>query len=279
MLVKLIPAAIRCKIFRKRMLRFLRSNPDAGALCCSAGAVILCGMKNKIEKNILYEKYDHVNFVLIDKLVQQGHVCFDVGANIGAYSVALSKRCSPTGTVHSFEPVNHIRRKLHLNLAVNGARNVTVNDFGLGDQDAQLAMHQVKEGVFRAGTSSFVKNPTIQKMGDDKFVIDVAKIRTLDGYTAEMGLQRMDFIKIDVEGFEVNVLRGGIESIRQYRPAIILEFDFQRHGDCSRDFVEFFSLLNYDVFHLRSIGRNLVVEPFEFSFQPEERNLLCLPAG
>ncbi|TVR84875.1 MAG: FkbM family methyltransferase, partial [Rhodospirillales bacterium] len=206
-------------------------------------------------------------------------LCFDVGANIGAYSVQLSKRCSPGGTVHSFEPVYHIRQKLHLNLAVNGARNVTVNDFALGDQDALLEMHQVKEGVFRAGTSSFVKNATIQAMGNDKFVVDVAKTRTLDGYVAEMGFQRIDFIKIDVEGFEFNVLRGGIKSIRQFRPAIILEFEFDRHGDLSNKFVEFFAGLNYGVFHCWSIGRNLVVEPFDFSFQPKERNVLCLPAG
>ncbi|HEV7416276.1 MAG TPA: FkbM family methyltransferase, partial [Tianweitania sediminis] len=143
----------------------------------------------------------------------------------------------------------------------------------------ELEMHQVKEGVFRAGTSSFVKNPTIQSMGDEQFDVETAKVRTLDGFVSAAGLQKIDFIKIDVEGFEMNVLRGGREAIQRFRPSIIMEFDYDRHGEQSGEFAQFFADNRYEVLHCRSIGQHLVTSPFDFSFQPKERNLLCLPLG
>ena len=278
-IAKAVPSSVKSRMDRDKVVTFLKEHDEAKALHPHTDTFMLCGMSNKIEKKILSGDYDRINTALVKTLVHEGHVCLDVGANIGAYSVALSKRCSPGGAVHAFEPVNHIRHKLNLNLAVNGARNVTVNNFGLAEKDAELEMHQVKEGVFRAGTSSFVKNPTIHAMGDDKFVIEVAQVRTMDGYVASAGLEKIDFIKIDVEGFELNVLLGGAESIRRMRPSIIMEFDHDRHGESSAEFTKFFAEMRYEVFQVRSIGKNLIVEPFDFSFQPKERNLLCLPMG
>jgi FkbM family methyltransferase len=62
------------------------------------------------------------------------------------------------GAVHAFEPVRHICHKLKSNVAINGGRNVIVNDFALGAEPDELKMFQVKEGVFRGGTTTVLCN-------------------------------------------------------------------------------------------------------------------------
>lgn len=240
---------------------------------------IWCGPNNKIEREILWNdgKYDRLNFSVIEQLVHKDCVCFDIGANIGVYSAVFSRMCGDSRLVHSFEPVNHIRAKLIDNARLNNSLSLNVNDFALGDTPTVMDMYQVKKGVFRAGTSTLVKNESIDKMGEEKFEVCPVRVRTLDDYVEEHSLERLDFIKIDVEGFEWNVLKGGRNAINRLRPSILMEFDMIRHANDKDVMRAYFEELGYQVFQIRMVKGCVCYIPWMFQNNPDFRNVLCRP--
>ena len=172
---------IRRATFHRRHA-FIRQRKDWKTIVEFRGCKFWAGPDNKIESVLLQdnEKYDVCNFSAIEKLVNSGDVCFDIGANIGVYSTVLSRLSGDDFNVHSFEPVSHIRKRLTLNAKLNGFGNVNVNNFALGAAPETIDMNQIKEGVFRGGTSSFLKNENWQSLSEDDFETVPVEVKTLD---------------------------------------------------------------------------------------------------
>ncbi|MFG1477743.1 FkbM family methyltransferase [Xanthobacter sp. V4C-4] len=150
----------------------------------------------------------------LDKFVAKGDVFVDVGANIGLFTLKMAPRA---GRIVAVEPGKDAGDLLVENVALNGFKNVTLVRKGLADV---------------AGKAALFHNP----VGDDpqafSLVNDGAateaeevEITTLDQLVADLGLPRVDSIKIDVEGAEQRVLAGGLGTIAAYRPDIIFEMN------------------------------------------------------
>ncbi|OGQ95228.1 MAG: hypothetical protein A2521_03560 [Deltaproteobacteria bacterium RIFOXYD12_FULL_57_12] len=242
------------------------------------GCDFFAGKYNKIEAALLMgeDRYDWNNHTVVSKFVKSGATCFDIGANIGVYTVVMANIVGPDGAVHSFEPVTHIRQKLQANLKINNQKCVRINDFALGEQESVMEMLQVKQGQYRGGTSTFIPNETISKMGIDKFEKVPVQLTTLDIYVKKNNITEINFIKIDVEGFEWNVLDGGKEIIRKSGPTILMEYDPVRHEGDSEKFRNFFNQEGYSVFEFAAFGDELVISPFRFKGCPTGRNILCI---
>lgn len=246
------------------------------------GARILCAESNKLEAKLLTDPkgYDESNFEALCAIVREGSVCLDIGANIGIYSSVMSRIVGDAGAVHAFEPVRHIRRKLASNVAINGGRNVVINDFALGAEPGELEMFQVKEGQYRAGTSTFLNNNNVQDMGVEAFDRELVKIVTLDSYAADM--PKIDFIKLDVEGFELNVLRGGRETLARCKPAILFEHDQPRLaglGLVESDFATLLNELGYSCFEVFPADDETYFAPFGWDRKLKRNNVLALQLG
>ena len=134
-------------------------------------------------------------------------VVIDAGGNIGLTALMLSLLL-PDGHVHVFEALPANAALLRQNIAGNGINNVSVNAVALGDRPGHISMRG-------AGSSSHVA-PT----GEAGI-----PMVTLDGYMAETGLSRVDFVKMDVEGFEPAVLAGAAGLIGRFGPPILMEFN------------------------------------------------------
>ncbi len=270
-----VSQGLRSAVLRKK-LNDIKFSYTIAPFC---GCQVWVGYDNKIERAIFQEgpDYDYCNFTLIQHLVKPGYVCLDVGANIGIYSVVLSKLSGQSENIHSFEPVDHIRAKLKANLKLNGFVSAHINDFALGESEETIEMYQVKEGVFRGGTSSFVQNENIQSMGQDCFDVKPVLVKKLDGYIESLNLSRLDFIKIDVEGFELNVMKGGVKTLSQYKPYILFEYDEIRHAPMKGDFMALFREVGYDVYEFHIVAGTPVLNRFDFSKNPIQRNLICVP--
>lgn len=150
--------------------------------------------------------------LLIERLFKGASgAALDIGANIGNHTLFLSR---VFGEVHAFEPNPAMIARLEGNIAANDASHVQVHSFGLSDSNEFLPFEEATNK--NAGSSRFVRNAanankTLEvRRGDDV-------IKTLD-------LQKIDFIKIDVEGFEVAVLNGLSQTIAKHRPAVAFEF-------------------------------------------------------
>jgi len=146
------------------------------------------------------------------KMLPTDAVILDVGANFGYYSIRLASELGPNCQVHAFEPnpVTHNRLLKHIHW--NGfERIVKVHKVAVSDFIGQAHM------VERADNSGASR---IGLQGEQGIVIDVT---TLDKFADAENLKQVDFIKIDVEGYEEHLLKGASQMIDRFKPIILIE--------------------------------------------------------
>jgi FkbM family methyltransferase len=191
---------------------------------------------------------------LLDRILHPSMVFVDVGANQGEFSVYVAKRV-PYGRVLAFEPKESSYRLLAENIRLNRFSNVSTYNFGLHQQSGMFAMYEPDEKELERQTHipglSNEGVATIYKSQDRSLLSGTMRVEAFDEVFAETGLDRLDIIKIDAEGAELPVLRGAYKSLKQYRPAILLEFNketFDAAGYTSTDIVDFLADLNYEFY-------------------------------
>ncbi len=137
------------------------------------------------------------------RLVRKGSTVVDVGANIGLFSVFLSREIGPGGELHAFEPVKDTFWRMQENLALNRCTNVTTNQLALSNKRGRETMNIFPEGY---GAWNTFGKPVF---GETKAVSKEKVTKTtLVDYCKDHGIKKIDFLKIDVEGFERDVLNG-----------------------------------------------------------------------
>ncbi|APG04449.1 hypothetical protein BJI69_11425 [Luteibacter rhizovicinus DSM 16549] len=137
----------------------------------------------------------------------------DIGANVGLTALALSRMAN---RVHAFEPSPTTFAFLRENTSSNAA--IVLHNVGLGDHSGEFELTFSPSS--RAG--GFVSGGTPVSGGHVTEKIDV---RRLDDLAAELDLDALAFVKIDVEGFEGGVLRGGLNTIMRFKPVVALELN------------------------------------------------------
>jgi FkbM family methyltransferase len=154
------------------------------------------------------------------RYVRPGATVLDIGANIGAHTLRLAGLVGDGGKVHAFEPTDFAFRKLTANLALNPdlLRQVeTVHAF-LGTRAAGEAPHAIPSAWPLTGSADV--HP--KHFGESMLTAGARTIR-LDDYLAERGNPRIDFIKLDVDGFECEVLGGAQQMLARDRPVFVME--------------------------------------------------------
>jgi FkbM family methyltransferase len=157
---------------------------------------------------------------LIEQVLRPGMTVVDVGANHGMFSLEAAHLIEQTGLVHAFEPTPRTRELLRSNLAANGLTLVKVFSSALGETPgtAHLRVHNEMSGLNTLANLDVTWNR--QKLVADE-IIEVP-ITTLDGHAKAEGLGQINFLKIDVEGFELGVLRGARGLLREKRIELIM---------------------------------------------------------
>jgi FkbM family methyltransferase len=158
-------------------------------------------------------------FAIVDTLPADA-VIVDGGANIGFFTVPVAHRTQGRGTrIVSFEPQRQLFQALGGSLALNGYDHVYLHNCGLGQRPGIAQLPKIDYSIAQDfGTVQLVDQATVKEhdwMADR--VVDVTSIDAMD-------LPRLDFFKLDVEGYEVSVLQGSINTIKQHRPWIWVEY-------------------------------------------------------
>jgi FkbM family methyltransferase len=186
------------------------------------GAVFELDARDMVAREILgWDVWEKPNTELILGSLRKGSVMFDVGAHIGYYSVLGSQVVGPGGRIVSVEPNPQTLPRLRKNLELSHASNVTVEDVACTDKETTLTFYQA--GIRNTGASS-ISESNARNADHGEMVRSVTvRGRTLDSIVQELGLQRVDFVKIDVEGAEVQVLRGMKNTLAKYQPHMLIE--------------------------------------------------------
>lgn len=160
----------------------------------------------------LYGEYCEQEVSMFRELIKPTDVIWEVGANIGSQTIPLSQFV-PSGEVIAFEPQLEIFKLLCANLSINNCENVTPLWMALGDIDGETPLPEVNyQQAWNFGAISLleIENPSNKK-------VVVNKIDSLKRFS------QPNFIKIDVEGMELMVLKGALETISNNRPLMYIE--------------------------------------------------------
>lgn len=171
-------------------------------------------------------------------IIRPGWCMADVGANIGEVTLNLARLTGTTGRVHSFEPDEVAFARLNRNVELNGRpANIFINRLGLGDRSEELILQQ--EVDFNRGGSRIHRH-----LREGQRI----RIGTLDAYAGEKQVERFDLVKIDVEGYELRVLRGAEHLIHRCKPVLFVELDDQNlrsQGNSAVELVSFLESMGY----------------------------------
>jgi FkbM family methyltransferase len=179
------------------------------------------------------------------RFLKKGHVTLDIGANVGAHALPMARHVGPEGRVFAFEPTDSAFEKLKLNLSLNADLTETLvpQQILLSDQEGPIPDRIHSSWNLDGRGDHPIHGGVLQTRGN-------SRTATLDEWAREIKLSRLDFIKMDVDGFEGRILRGGKATLDRFRPSMILEltpYALEEHGDSLEDLVGFLSGIGYEL--------------------------------
>jgi len=198
--------------------------------------------------------YEKESIRIINRFVKPGDIVLDVGANIGYYSVLLSKLVGQFGRVYAFEPTDNFCKILQLNIGANNLQNVEIVKMGLSNK--------IQELEIKIGNSS----ATLHSQADDDFLSkELIKLTSLDKFIVQNPLEKIDFIKLDIDGHEPLFFEGASNTLNKYNPIILLEVSHIHYLEAGFKAWDFYGSLkqqNYYIYHEHNLEEITSQEQF-----------------
>lgn len=200
---------------------------------CKYGQMIYNKHDIYIGKSLAYYgEYSDGEVDVFRQILQEGHVVVEAGANIGAHTVPLAQLVGDAGQVYAFEPQRRVFQVLNGNIAINSLRNVFCLQKALSDKSGNLLVPILSTEVSN--------NFGALELGEWTYGEEV-DVTTIDS----MKLSSCRLIKIDVEGMELNVLRGARETIKKLKPVLYVEID---RAEKTKEIISYVDKLGYDMY-------------------------------
>lgn len=214
-----------------------------------------------IDRSILaFGGYDLPLLRFLHERLRPGAVCFDVGANLGQVTVHMAALVGPRGRVLSFEPLPHVRERLARHVAANGLdARVEMHPVALSNATGAATFHFAEAAIPNQGMGSLV-------MDDHPSLCKRCEVRTmrLDDFVEERQVERIDWIKLDVQGAEPLVLEGARATLERFSPELLVEVDpvdLRSGGFTSRSLLRSLGDLGYRAFPLRHGSPGPAIDP------------------
>ena len=173
-----------------------------------------------VQRSIYYCSYHEAKETMeLSKLVRPDWSFFDVGSYFGYYSLLISHLSRGRATVHAFEPFSSNYELLLEHRRMNGFDNIHAHRLAVSDRGGEVEFQLPRPSACQGGGWVIEE----AKQADAPERTERVRVVTLDDFVAERSIDRLDFIKIDTEGAEINVLRGAANSIRRFRPGMFVE--------------------------------------------------------
>jgi len=198
------------------------------------------------------------------QLVPRGALVVEVGANIGGHTVDLSRMVGPDGEVHAFEPQRIVFQALCANLALNQCTNVHAKQAAVGEKSGTIAVPPLDPSVRNNFGGLSLRGVAY---GEN------VPLLTLDS----LDLPACHLLKVDVEGMEVEVLKGGEQLIATHRPILYLENDRDERSEELLTLVERLGYKAWWHFPLLFNPENFFGDPVDVLGGIMSINVVCIP--
>ena len=213
-----------------------------------------------------FKAYEKQELYMIDRMLEDSATFFDIGANIGWYTINIAKM-KKRATVHAFEPIPKTFDYLKKNIALNNLTNANLYNFGFSDKSDLLTFYYYQEG---SGNASMVNVSNQKNIEEIK-----CEVLLIDDFVHDQDFT-VDFIKCDVEGAELYVFQGGAKTIAKHKPIVFAEMlrkwsaKFSYHPN---DIISFFKDMGFCCFTVSNGG---LLEFLSMDENTEETNFFFL---
>ena len=165
---------------------------------------------------LMFKTHEPLTTKLLSKELKKGMICLDIGSNIGYYALLESKIVGADGKVIAIEPSPQNFQHLKKNLEIQNAKNVDAYNFAAGDKNGDVNFL-----VYRESNGSF----TIPDGEETDIPGDIIKVtaKTMDSFLEELNINHVDFVRMDVEGYESHIIQGMINIIKKSKPMFQIE--------------------------------------------------------
>ncbi len=231
-LYRKLPARPLRGILAPLYYRYLTLRRQNDLVATVGGVTYEFDLRELIDSTIYYEgAWEPDTVAALRRLVKPGHTVLDIGANMGCHALLMAQLVGETGRVIAFEPMSAAYARLQRNIGLNHFSNIVAEQVGLSDSAGQAEI-------------AFATSWRLDRKPGNVCVEQVSFV-TLDGYVAAHleWFDRLDCIKLDVDGFEELVLRGAQDTLRRHHPAILMEI-----GRDSLGAVHYLQAQNYSFF-------------------------------
>ena len=204
--------------------------------------------------------------------LSQKPVFFDIGANIGVQTLQLCdyfKNC----TIHSFEPTNYAYNKLYNNVILNPKlkKRIILNQTFLTNKKKAIP-----KKIYSSWSLIKKKNLHKKHLGSLKSTSNASSFK-LDNYITKHKIKKIDFIKLDVDGYELEVLKSGYKFLKKNRTPIIFEvapYLYKEHNYSKSDLVNLFVELKYSFYNINNLKKIKNIDKFISSISDGESTTL-----
>lgn len=176
------------------------------------------------ERLLLFNVHEPLVTKLLIRVLKEGMTCLEVGGNLGYYAVLESKIVGDKGKVIAIEPSPRNFSYLKHNLEQQNRSNYEVYNFACGDQEGEVKF-LVSD---KSNRCMVIENG--EEIPSDLEVIKIP-IKKLDIFLKEKGIEKIDFIRMDVEGYEMNILEGAMKLLTKFKPIMLVEVHKMIMGD------------------------------------------------
>jgi FkbM family methyltransferase len=167
-----------------------------------------------IEREMLSGQFDPTTLKMINTFVNPGDVCLDIGANAGAVTLALAKKVTKSGRIFAFEPGMVTFNRLMTNIGLNPGFSEIITTYQLGLSDAPGSLYWCEHDENK-GDANLSDKPSGNSL--------LVPVTTIDRHFTALAVAKLDFVKIDVESMEYEVIKGGMETWKKFQPILYYE--------------------------------------------------------
>jgi len=189
---------------------------------------------------IIHKIHEPLTTSLIIKKLTKGMHCIDIGSNIGYYAILESSKIGDNGTVWSIEPSPQNFETLSKNIILNQRKNIKCYNIAIGDENGKIDFV-----ISEKSNWSKIKNKIDHIENGDKII--QVDIMTLDSFSQKNEIKKVDLLRMDVEGYERNIIEGSMNFLEKFKPILMIEVHKMIMGNNrTNQFLEKLQKMNYE---------------------------------